>query len=56
MEILDLTLTTGSNVVNVGTHTSSPPTLMYSIPQGSDLGSVQFSLYINDLSLYVKAL
>ena len=56
MELFRSYLHNRQQCVNVGTHKSSLSTLMYGISQGSVLGPILFSLYINDLPLYVTAL
>ena len=49
-------LTNRQQCVSVGTKTSSLSTLMFAVPHGSVLGLILFSLYINVLLLYIKAL
>ena len=56
MELFISYLNYRQQCINVGTHKSSLSTLMYGIPRGSVLGPILFSLYINDLPLYITAL
>ena len=56
MELFRSYLNNRQQCVNVGTRKSSLSTLMYGIPQGSVLGPILLSLYINDLPLYITAL
>ena len=56
MELFRSYLNNRQQCVNVDTRKSSLSTLMYGIPQGSVLGPILFSLYTNDLPLYIKAL
>ena len=56
MELFRSYLNNRQQCVNVGTRKSSLSTLIYGIRQGSVLGPILFSLYINDLPLYITAL
>ena len=56
MELFRSYLSNRQQHVNVDTRTSSLSTLRYSIPPGSVLGPMLFSLYINGLPLCIKSL
>ena len=56
MELFRSYLNNRQQCVNVGTRKSSLSTLMYGIRQGSVLVPILFSLYINDLPLYITAI